>query len=183
MGHKAVKSALVAKLSAQLPGWTTQGAWVARSDIMPSDGKRWPWVIVRTTRRGITSRADDDTLVCVYRCEVTVGVRSALGDRGAAFDEATENRDDLIDAVCYTLTASRGLGDGMRVTTDEIAETTAPSVLEGTGPAIAIGTTTFTVSAHEIIPPPTGQTPDPEITEIDVTVTPYPADHGPLGAS
>ena len=184
MGHKAVKAALVAKLTEQLPWWTDLPVTVDRADSMPADDKKWPFVIVRTTRRSITRRSDDGTLMCTYRCQVTCGVRAVSGDRDLSLDEATDTRDDLIEAICNVLEYERGLGDGMRVTTDELVEDTAPSVLEGKGPAIAMGTTTFTVSAREAVPTPTGPAPDPEITDAEVTVTPHPADYGTLlGAS
>ena len=180
MGHRAVKAALVAKLTEQLPGWTDLPVTVDRADSMPTDDKRWPFVIVRTTRMNAATNLATDRLVCVYRCEVTCGVRSVSGDRDASLDDATDTRDDLIEAVRWVLRSSRGLGGGMRVTTDELTETTAPAVLEGKGPAIALGTTTFTVSANESIPTPSGRIPDPEVTDVDVTVTPHPADFGTL---
>lgn len=184
MGHRGVKAALVAKLAAQLPGWTDLPVTVDRSDGMPADDKRWPFVIVRTTRMSTATSTSDSSMLCVYRCEVTCGVRSHSGDRDTSLDEATDARDDLVEAVRWVLRSSRGLGAGMRVTTGELVESTAPAVLEGKGPAIALGTTTFTVSASESIPTPTWQTPDPQIVDVDVDVYPFPADHLTLqGAS
>lgn len=184
MGHKAVKAALVAKLTERLPTWTDLPVTVDRSNSMPADDKRWPFVIVRTTRMNTAINASDTKLLCLYRCEVTCGVRCTSGDRETSLDEATDTRDDLIEAVRWSLRANRGLGGGLRVTTDELVEATAPAVLEGKGPAIALGTTTFTVSSSETIPTPSGQIPDPEITDADVAVYPHPADFGTLlGAS
>ena len=184
MGHKAVKAALVAKLTEQLPWWTDLPVTVDRADSMPADDKKWPFVIVRTSRMSNAVNVSDGVLLCMYRCEITCGVRATSGNHDESLDDATDDRDELIEAVRWVLRASRGLGDGMRVTTDELVEDTAPSVLEGKGPAIAMGTTTFTVSAREAVPPPTGPDPDPEITDADVHVYPHPADYGTLlGAS
>ena len=183
MSHRAVKDALVSKLTTHLPYYTDQAPWVARFDALPADAKRWPFVIVRTTRMQTATSTGDDTILCVYRCEVTCGVRATSGDRDPSLDDATDARDDLLQAVRWALRASRGLGGGMRVTTDELVESTAPAVLEGSGPAVALGTTTFTVSANETIPPPNGVDPDPTVVDADVTVEPYPADTILIGAA
>lgn len=152
MGHKAVKAALVVKLTAELPTWTDQEPWVARGDALPPDTQRWPFVIVRTTRMQTVRHVSPRVMICLYRCEVTCGVRSPSGNRDSSLDEATDARDDLVGAIRWALSSSRDLGGDMRVSSDELVETTAPAVLEGSGPAIAMGTTTFSVSATETIP-------------------------------
>lgn len=176
MGHKSVKAALVAKLAADLPGWTDQKPWVARGDFLPADAKRWPFVMVRTTRMQAVKYVSATTMVCTYRCEVTCGVRSASGERDAAFDDATGARDDLIEAVRWVLRGSRDLGSDMRVTNGELTEETAPAVLEGSGPAIAMGTTTFTVSATESVPDPSGYIPPESVAFVDLSVSGLAAD-------
>ena len=171
MGHKAVKAALVTKLAAGLPGWTDMNVWVARGGALPADAKRWPFVLVRTTRMTSVKYVSNTVMICTYRCEVTCGVRSPSGDRDASLDDATERRDDLIEAVRWVLRADRGLGPDMRITNAEMVEDTAEAVLEGSGPAIAMGTTTFVVSSTETIPAATGSDPAESVGVIDLAVS------------
>ncbi len=176
MGHKAVKAALVAKLMADLPGWTDQGPWVARGGVMPADSKRWPFVLVRTTRLQSTTHAGRTSAICIYRCVITVGARSSSGDRDASLDDATAARDDLIDAVRYALQFDRTLAAGIQVTNGEMVGDTGEAVLEGSGPAIAVGELTFTVSAEETIPAPSDAPPVETIDDVDLSVAGLAAD-------
>lgn len=171
MGHKAVKKALVARLKAGLPGWTDQKPWVARSDVLPADANRWPFVVVRTTKMQTSKWLTTTTAQYVYRCEVTCGTRSVNGDRDASFDEATDSRDDLIEAVRWTLRSSRDLGNGIEMTNGELIEETAPAIIEGAGSTVAMGTTTFMVSAQETVPPAAGVVPPETVTTVDLSVS------------
>lgn len=178
MSHGSIKHALVDHLTAGLPGYGQPGVWIAAADAMPSDPARWPFVIVRTSRKTGVDETGDPLLVRnTYRCEITVGVRNDAADPDEARIGSTDDRDDLLDAVGNTLRWSRKLAAGIRVQTrDGWTEDTAPSVWEKTGQAIALGTLTFTVSAVEVIPPPTTAPPEVTVTDADATAHPKPFD-------
>lgn len=181
MSHASVKAALVARLSADLPGRTTTVPWVAISDAMPEDGAHWPFVIVRTTKA--TSHKDTGVAKQArweYRCEVTCGVRSEESDRDASHLDATAKRDVLLLAVRDVLRWRRGLAAGMRIAGPELTEDTRPAVLDGQGPAIALGAVTFDVHSLETTGPPSDAAPDVPVTGVDVDVTAYPHDTAAL---
>jgi hypothetical protein len=172
-----VKAALVDRLAADLPGRTPTSPWVAISDVLPDDGKRWPFVIVRTTKAtghietGVYKQARWQ-----YRCEVTCGARSTVSDRDGSHLDATAQRDDLLQAVRDVLRWRRKLADGMRIAGPELSEVTAPAVLDGQGPAIALGTITFDVHSLETTGPPSDAEPDVPVTDVDVDLSAHPHD-------
>jgi len=183
VSHASVKAALVARLSADLPGRTTTVPWVAISDAMPEDNAHWPFVIVRTTRA--TSHTDTGVAKqarWTYRCEVTCGVRSTVSDRDGSHLDATAQRDVLLQAVRDVLRWRRGLTTGMRIAGPELTEVTAPAVLDGQGPAIALGTVTFDVHSLETTGPPSDADPDVPVTGVEVDVGAYPHDTTSLPA-
>lgn len=178
MSHRTVKHALVDHLTAGLPGYGhnvgADGVWVAAADAMPADNSRWPFTIVRTTRMTAAAETGDRLLIrATYRCEITCGVRSDIADPDESRIASSDARDDLLDAIRNTLRWSRKLADGMRVA-GGLSETTAPSVWEKTGQAIALGTLTFDVSSLERIPAPTTATSDVTVVDADVTILPRP---------
>lgn len=182
MSHKTVKAALVDRLTAGLPGYYTPDVWVAAADAMPADPSRWPFAIVRSSRRTeAIGTGDGRTVRATYRCEISAGVRSSQPGQDEARIESTDDRDDLIDAIRNTLRWQRGLGDQIRITSGNWQETTAPSVWEGSnGPAIALGTITFDVTAVETIPPPTTAPVEVNATTATAVIKPNSHNTGTL---
>ncbi len=177
MGHKTVKAAVKAALAARLPGYGQAAAYVDVGDDIPEDNSRWPLVLVRTTRMGTARHTGGRQLRCTYRVRVTVGVRSEAGEIGLAAAQATDSRDDLLEAVRDALLHTPGLGSGVRLSPAGIVEDTEPAIPTRQGPREAFGQIAVDVTAVETVRRPSTAPPDPVITDVDVEIQPHPADH------
>jgi hypothetical protein len=178
-GHEAVKSDLVAHLSANIGDWVDVVAvdsWppvpalVAATDVLPVDeDKPWPCVLVSTTSMSTTTRdagIGSGVFVGDYAVRVSVAVRTP---KSKDYDQAALGRDRLLAAVRYLLLSSPKAGD-CAVLTADLSEQTDAVAVDAKGRPVAVGTLSLTVRATETIPDLAAYgTADAAIVDLGVT--------------